>query len=360
MTDAIGDSHVHTLEEISVEISLNDKANKIAYFPQLVNQSKPINSQSRFLGNNYLEDEEGLEELVINETEEFLENLMHEERPESAFYAISRPDVTPGLFGAGIFQPPENIYKLFKYNSQVNETLEEKNSSVIKVTKTRTRKNPSIPSSKPKGKKPMKQELSSNEDKMDADNGHVKKQSKRQLIEVKPKKRTNKPKPSECHLPSKKEIGIIEKVQRMIEKRKRRKELKEKRNVIKESINNVIGSPSPKNTSIKNIKIKRGDFDDASISPALSKNTLTKTIKAKRDFDDSSSTSSLSSSSSESSSKRKRRLDRFSRSSSTSSTVKSAKTSSLKKKQKKTHGNHESESSTEKASMAVLSSDSTV
>ncbi|CAG8646979.1 18620_t:CDS:1 [Acaulospora morrowiae] len=355
MSDITSDFRINTQEDINFEIPLSNKSNNIVYFPQLVKQSEPINSQSRYW-DNCLEEEETLEELVIKETAEFLESLADEKRPDSAFYAISRPGTAPGLFGAGSLQPPETIYKFFKYNSPMKEATEVKNNSVTKVTKPRTRKNPVVPSNKSKGKRSIKHEFSSNEDKIEGDKEHVKKSSKRQLIEAKSKKRTNKPKHSECLIPSKKEIGIMEKVQRIIEKHKRRKELKEKRNIIKDGVNNVIGSSSSKNTPTKTNKMKKGIDESSSIDSPSSKNALTKTVKTKRDFDDS-SISSMSSSSSESSPKRKRKPDRFSGSSSTSSTVKSAKTSSLKKRSKKNHGNDESESSTGKA---ILSSDSTV
>ncbi|CAG8626627.1 956_t:CDS:1 [Acaulospora morrowiae] len=356
MSDITSDFRINTQEDINFEIPLSNKSNNIVYFPQLVKQSEPINSPSRYW-DNCLEEEETLEELVIKETAEFLESLSNEKRPESAFYAISRPGTAPGLFGAGTLQPPETIYRFFKYNSPMKEATEVKNNLATKVTKARTRKNPIVPSNKSKGKKSMKHEFSSNEDKIEGDKEHVKKSSKRQLIEAKSKKRTNKPKHSECLIPSKKEIGIMEKVQRIIEKHKRRKELKEKRNIIKDGVNNAIGSSSSsKNTPTKTSKMKKGIDESSSIGSPSSKNTPTKTVKTKRDFDDS-SISSMSSSSSESSPKRKRKPDRFSRSSSTSSTVKSAKTSSLKKRSKKNHGNDESESSPGKA---ILSSDSTV
>ncbi|CAG8807150.1 9423_t:CDS:1, partial [Gigaspora rosea] len=119
------------------------KENNIVYFPYLVNPPKANNSQTSITEcNSYMEDESALENLIVTETSNFLDHLANEKRPDPKFYAITRLGTTPGLFGAGVSNPPENIQKIFKGNSINNQQpVEIISNQTNKTTKPRARKN---------------------------------------------------------------------------------------------------------------------------------------------------------------------------------------------------------------------------
>ncbi|CAG8536948.1 25093_t:CDS:2 [Gigaspora margarita] len=216
------------------------KENNIVYFPYLVNPPKTNNSQTSITEcNSYMEDESALENLIVTETANFLDHLANEKRPDPKFYAITRLGTTPGLFGAGVSNPPENIQKIFKGNSINNQQpVEIISNQTNKTTKPRARKNVNS-STKTKSKKSIKledkQTINSEHD-MSIDEEPVKETVKNHLkvTESKPKKRALKTKLSETSKISNKESASLE-VQRLIQKHKRRKERKR----IKDGTNNI-------------------------------------------------------------------------------------------------------------------------
>ncbi|CAG8543914.1 10899_t:CDS:1, partial [Scutellospora calospora] len=235
-----------TKNTLRFEVPLK-KENNIVYFPYLVNPPKTNNAQTSITEcHNYMEDENALEDLIVAETANFLDHLANEKRPNPKFYAITRLGAAPGLFGASVPNPPEDIPKIIKGNSIISQSSAEIiSNSGSKTTKSRTRKNVNA-STKTKSKKSIKQEDKQtiiNEYDMSIDEEPVKETAKSHLkvSELKSKKRALKTKLTDTSKISNKESASLE-VQRLIQKHKRRKEkksIKDGTNITSSSLKNA-------------------------------------------------------------------------------------------------------------------------